>query len=271
MSSPISALAAGAIAGTCVDLTFFPIDTLKTRLQARGGFFANGGWHGVYKGVGSTIVASAPGAALFFVTYEQVKYRVARADVLPAHIAEPGAHMLAAICGETAACAFRVPSEVIKQRVQTLQYASSLSALQTILRQGGLAGALRTLYTGYGITLMREIPFTAVQFPLYEQLKKATRTSEHPYTAAICGCIAGGTAAALTTPLDVIKTRLMTHNAEAGAGLAAVVRQLRSEGAAAFFKGVVPRTLWISAGGAVFLGVYETAHSALQQRSGAAR
>ena len=32
-----------------------------------------------------------------------------------------------------------------------------------------------------------------------------------------------------------------------------------SEGMAALFAGVVPRTLWISAGGAVFLGVYEQA------------
>ena len=32
----------------------------------------------------------------------------------------------------------------------------------------------------------------------------------------------------------------------------------RSEGIGALFAGVVPRTLWISAEGAVFLGVYES-------------
>jgi len=31
------------------------------------------------------------------------------------------------------------------------------------------------------------------------------------------------------------------------------------EGVKALFAGVVPRTMWISAGGAVFLGVYEWA------------
>jgi len=31
------------------------------------------------------------------------------------------------------------------------------------------------------------------------------------------------------------------------------------EGVKAFFLGVIPRTIWISAGGAVFLGVYEWA------------
>ena len=42
--------------------------------------------------------------------------------------------------------------------------------------------------------------------------------------------------------------------------LAARFREIYvNEGAKALFAGVVPRTLWISAGGAIFLGVYEWA------------
>lgn len=52
------------MAGTSTDLFFFPIDTLKTRLQAKGGFFANGGYKGVYRGIGSAFLASAPGGEL---------------------------------------------------------------------------------------------------------------------------------------------------------------------------------------------------------------
>jgi len=37
----------------------------------------------------------------------------------------------------------------------------------------------------------------------------------------------------------------------------------RSEGIGALFAGVVPRILWISAGGAVFLGAYEWTVSTL--------
>ena len=37
-----------------------------------------------------------------------------------------------------------------------------------------------------------------------------------------------------------------------------------NEGMHALFAGVVPRTLWISAGGAVFLGVYEYALEAIR-------
>lgn len=55
------ALVSGGLAGTSVDTLFFPIDTLKTRAQSKQGFFAAGGFSGVYRGLGSAVVGSAPG------------------------------------------------------------------------------------------------------------------------------------------------------------------------------------------------------------------
>lgn len=88
--------------------------------------------------------------------------------------------------------------------------ASSLAAFQLVLRTQGPRG----LYQGFGITVMREIPFTSLQFPLYELLKhelslRVGRKPLYAHEAAVCGSIAGGVAAALTTPLDVLKTRVM--------------------------------------------------------------
>jgi solute carrier family 25 S-adenosylmethionine transporter 26 len=69
-TSFLTALVAGGLAGTSVDVTLFPIDTLKTRLQAPQGFLKAGGFRGIYNGIGAAAAGSAPGAALFFSTYE---------------------------------------------------------------------------------------------------------------------------------------------------------------------------------------------------------
>lgn len=68
-----TSLLAGALSGLTVDLLFYPIDTLKTRMQSRQGFLASGGFTGIYRGIGSVAVGSAPGAAAFFVVYERMK------------------------------------------------------------------------------------------------------------------------------------------------------------------------------------------------------
>lgn len=181
------------------------------------------------------------------------------------HLA-PVNHMVSASIAEVAACLIRVPTEVIKTRTQTSTYGasgqSSLSAAKLILANDGWRG----FYRGFGPTIMREIPFTSLQFPFYELLKsklskKLHRKPLYAHEAAICGSIAGGTAAALTTPLDVLKTRVMLDLRDSSvSSLRGRLREIYvSEGTGALFAGIVPRTLWISAGGAVFLGVYEWA------------
>ncbi|PVF97313.1 mitochondrial carrier [Serendipita vermifera] len=264
-------LIAGGVAGTSVDLLFFPIDTIKTRLQSSQGFLKAGGFKGVYKGIGSVALGSAPGAAVFFTTYDTLKKNI---KVAPGW--EPVSHIISASCGEVAACLVRVPTEVIKSRTQTSSYGpltSSLASARITLQTQGWRG----FYRGFGPTIMREIPFTSIQFPLYEFLKvKAAdalgkkRGTLHAYEAAVCGSIAGGVAAAVTTPLDVLKTRTMldlrdTSKEKLPGPVARLFSIYRGEGARALFAGVVPRTLWISAGGAVFLGAYEWTVGFLQR------
>jgi len=191
-------------------------------------------------------------------------------------VGDAGVHMLAATLGEIAACAVRVPTEVIKQRAQAGQYPTSLAALSSILSQRRTHGFLhvwRELYRGWSITVMREVPFTVIQFPLWEAMKswslrrRRLQESLRPLDvsgaeSAVYGSLSGAVAAALTTPLDVLKTRMML--AKQRAPVLALTRQIwRDEGSQAFLSGIGPRTMWISIGGAVFLGSYQWASNLL--------
>ena len=82
----------------------------------------------------------------------------------------PVIHMTAAGIGEIVACLVRVPTEVVKQRYQA-KIISSDSLSQAIWQIYKSQGILKGFYTGYLSTIFREIPFSFIQFPLYEWMK----------------------------------------------------------------------------------------------------
>jgi solute carrier family 25 S-adenosylmethionine transporter 26 len=227
-----TALLAGAFAGLSVDVVLFPLDTIKTRMQSSAGFRASGGFRYVYAGIASAAVGSAPSAAIFFVSYEQVK-RVMQQHVVTDHRYDPLVHCTAAAVGELAACLIRVPTDNIKQKRQARLFSSTSATIRAIVSTSGYGG----FYAGYLSTIMREIPFSLIQFPLYEWGRKRLALYSgrpcSPWECALLGSLSGSVAAALTTPMDVVKTRLMlarADEAEAAAGVLAVLRSVHAEG-----------------------------------------
>jgi solute carrier family 25 S-adenosylmethionine transporter 26 len=104
-----------------------------------------------------------------------------------------------------------------------------------------------------------------IQFPLYEHAKvywsEQQGSPVNPVQAAACGSAAGAVGAAFTTPLDVVKTRLMLGADKDGkpyqSAVDVVRRTMNAEGPGVFLSGVQPRVMWISIGGFVFFGAYE--------------
>ncbi|KAK5079632.1 S-adenosylmethionine transporter [Lithohypha guttulata] len=276
---------AGALAGLTVDVSLYPLDTLKTRLQSNltrsvsatttSRHTALGTLRSIYAGLPSAIVGSMPSAASFFVVYDGVR----RAMLVPGQPATRGREsyvaMLASSLGEVAACAIRVPTEVVKQRAQAGLFGGKSSAalwdIVALRRTEGLGAMVRELYRGGAVTVVREIPFTILQFTMWEVGKGAwservgrERGVVTAGESAVLGSASGAVAAGLTTPLDVLKTRIMLERREEGAqrrkGAVGVVRQIaREEGWRGFFRGVG----WISTGGAIFLGTYQWASNTL--------
>nr|CAB3456346.1 unnamed protein product [Digitaria exilis] len=206
---------AGGAAGVVVETALYPIDTIKTRLQA-----AQGGskiqWKGLYAGLGGNLVGVLPASAIFVGVYEPAKRKLLE------------------------------------------MFPENLSAIA---------------HLGYGSFLLRDLPFDAMQFCIYEQLRigyrLAAKRDLKDAENAIIGAFAGAITGALTTPLDVMKTRLMIQ----GQGnqyrgfIDCAQTILREEGAGAFLKGIEPRVLWIGIGGSIFFGVLEKTKAILSERS----
>jgi len=238
-----------------VDALLFPLDAIKTRVQAHKEDVRP--TKSVYVGLASTMLGSFPSAAAFFTTYEFTKHYVGihYQGKVPAW----ATHIFAASTAELVSCLIRVPFEVIKQQMQVGAHSSFRGAARTIYTQFGVAG----LFRGYWTTVAREIPFDAFQFTIWEYLKAAYADDSglvSPFYSAFFGSIGGGIAAAVTTPLDVAKTRLMTQgNNLRYAGMLHSMKSICvEEGVSKLFLGIVPRVAWISIGGFLFFGGYET-------------
>ncbi|KAF2833016.1 mitochondrial carrier [Ophiobolus disseminans] len=231
-------LIAGAIAAFTVDLLVYPLDTIKTRIQSPdyARYYTNAStgkpnpalFRGVYQGIGSVIIATLPSSGAFFTTYERTKTLFTELNktssspngVLPIAVVHAGASSLA----ELVSCAILTPAEVIKQNAQMVKAGSPTNAtMQTLakFKSNPLA-----LWRGYTALAGRNLPFTAMQFPMFERLKlkiKEYRDRRGLTTGTIfeSGTItafsagsAGAVAAVITTPIDVIKTRIMLSAAD---------------------------------------------------------
>ncbi len=253
----------GVCAGVFVETLFYPLDTIKTRLQAARGGGGGGGnanlFKGVFNGLSKNIAGCVPATALFFLAYEPTKRYLER--MLPSE-QNYAAMFAAGATGCLASSIVRVPTEVIKTRAQT---GNKVQSLGGILRASGITG----LFVGYGSFLIRDLPFDAIEFSLYEEAKISyakwrgrTPSEVSRAEATVLGATAGGITGFVTTPLDVIKTRLMTDTCTINP-LKGVVdcgtRIVREEGAKALFRGASPRVAWISLGGGAFFGVLESA------------
>ncbi|BBG97851.1 mitochondrial substrate carrier family protein [Prunus dulcis] len=157
---------------------------------------------------------------------------------------------LASFCSTFLGTAVRIPCEVLKQRLQAGLFDNVGEAIVGTWNQDGLKGFFR----GTGATLCRE----AAQ-------KFLGRDLEAWETIAV-GALSGGLAAVVTTPFDVMKTRMMTAPQGRPISMSMVAFSiLRHEGPLGLFKGAVPRFFWIAPLGAMNFAGYELARKAMDK------
>lgn len=133
-------------------------------------------------------------------------------------------HGLLGFIADFVASIVYVPSEVLKTRLQLqgrynnpffnsgYNYKSTWDAAKTIVRTEGFTA----LYSGYKATIVRDLPFSALQFAFYEQERKLAQHWQGSSDIGIglevlTAVSAGGAAGVITCPLDVVKTRTQTQ------------------------------------------------------------
>lgn len=280
----------GGIAAGFVRASLQPLDTCKTRLQASSInptlrnlsrlLFANG-IPGLYKGVIPGVVGIVPAAAVYMLVFQSLKVRLG--NQFPRRKNDAVVAVSAGV-GDVAASLVRVPCEVLKQRLQVGVYSNVFQALRTVSQ----AGALTRLYSGLAAQLARDVPYAAVEFVAYENLKAAMiRRHSKPFMAGkphgpaaariqqrlqerklpraqsfLVGGASGALAAIISNPMDVVKTRLMTQVQQGGVvrynGVAHAIGKIaREEGVIAFSKGIAPRIVAKTLQSALFFAAYE--------------
>ena len=182
-----------------------------------------------------------------------------------------------AVLGDLTGSGWLCPSEVVKQQMQAGMYSTTVEALQSIWAKKGLLG----LYEGYFGGIARDVPFRVAQLTTFEVAKsvalrfKASRQKQSgggetdsplelsPVESAMCGAVSGTFSAAITCPLDRIKTLLMTNSeAYGGTVISAASKIWANEGLAGFATGILPRVAYIAPSVVIFFVTYE----ATQQR-----
>ncbi|KAF9095099.1 hypothetical protein BGX29_009162 [Mortierella sp. GBA35] len=282
----VQKLGAGAVAGIVGVLIVYPLDMVKTRLQNqkkdaagklqyRGGLdcfrqvIAKEGARGLYRGIVPNLIGITPEKAIKLAVNDFTReYWAERTNVSEDKLAIKYGMLSGATAGFCQVIATN-PMEIVKIQMQVagaqkLAPGEQRPTAMGIVRSLGLRG----LYRGTPATLMRDVPFSILFFPLnsYLKLQGADKDGKTPFSVILgAGLVAGVVAASAVTPADVIKTRLQVARKPGDPVYRGIVdcfqHIVKNEGPAALFKGVVPRSLIVAPMFAIALAVYE-----LQQR-----
>ncbi|AAS51335.2 ACR109Wp [Eremothecium gossypii ATCC 10895] len=269
---------AGAVAGVSEILVMYPLDVVKTRmqLQVQGGagphytgvvdclkkIVAGEGVGRLYKGISSPILMEAPKRATKFACNDEFQKLYKQAFGVE-KLSQP----LSMLAGASAGCveAFVVvPFELVKIRLQdaSSSYKGPVDVVRKIVaREGVLA-----MYNGLESTLWRHALWNGGYFGIIFQaralLPAAHNKTQRITNDLIAGSIGGSIGCMLSTPFDVVKSRIQNTAVIPGVvrkynwSLPSLLTIYREEGFRALYKGFVPKVLRLGPGGGILLVVF---------------
>jgi len=279
----------GGLAACVAETGTFPIDTTKIRLQMQGGrldgrvvaqryrgmchalvrISAEEGVQALYRGISPALLRQSTYGTIKFGIYYSMKTYVCPPEgkeSLPMNI-------FCAVTAGVVSSSLCNPADVLKVRLQSGPGASQglWPAFRAIHRREGLRG----LWRGVVPTAQRAGVVVGVELPVYDTLKQHLLDSglkDAPSTHFLASLVASFMGAVASTPIDVIRTRLMNQRTlKAGlrqrshavnrhlytGSLDCLLKTVQQEGLTALYKGFIPTWLRLGPWNIIFFITFE--------------
>ena len=223
---------------------------------------------GLYRGLGPNLIGVTPEKAIKLAVNDYLRDKFAdhlstrdpkhNVNVTSANLPTPYAMTAGALAGFCQVIVTN-PMEMVKIHMQ--MQGKKSSGLE-IARKLGLSG----LYRFTGATLLRDVPFSLIFFPLHAKFKLIMSWDEQeiPFKIVLfSGLLAGAIAAFLVTPMDVVKTKLQTTTRLSNTPISYLgisdcfSKTWQSDGLRGLFKGSLQRCLIVAPLFGITLFAYE--------------
>ena len=265
---------------TALNCLTYPLSVVKTRqvaastqmgtMETARELYRLAGARGLYIGLLPTLCGALPARAGYITALEGTREPAFAAATAvgfgptAASVVSNGAGGFAAVM---ASQTIWTPWDVVTQRLMAA--AGSASAAETtffgVVRSIAATGGMAGFYRGFGVTLVAYLPGGSVWWAAYggakgtaAQSPGVSRAMPQSVLQALAATWASFWTVAITSPLDVLKTRTQLAPGEKSPPLLPLARDLlRAEGLAGMYRGFLPRWCQASIFTGCVINIYE--------------
>lgn len=303
MLTPQQQMVSGTAGAVAVSLLMTPLDVVKTRLQAQERFYLKNhhlyncsisekrpkylgtadafikitkteGISSLWSGLSSTLALAVPMTVIYFTTFEHVKLAIQTHRKESLSDTPVWVSLCSGATARFVAATILSPIEMTKTKMQAekMPWSDVHKCLRVLIASQGVRG----LWNGCTATLLRDVPFSALYWPLYQQARDMLTMNESMISSMgvnfISGALAGTAASFITMPFDVIKTIKQVERGQVKTGqlrnnLTIAKDLIREKGVPGLYSGVVPRLLKVGPACAVIISSYEFCKEFFRQQN----
>lgn len=276
----------GGLASITAEIGTFPIDTTKTRLQIQGQridarlselryrgmthamlrIFREEGLAALYSGISPAILRQATYGTIKIGVYQTLKSMVVENP-------QESTLFINVCCGVVAgivSSSLANPTDVLKVRLQAMTEIKNKESMTQAFKRIYMEEGIKGLWRGVVPTAQRAAIIAGVELPVYDFSKywilKSGYLEDNIGTHFISSFFAGLGGAIFSTPVDVIKTRMMNQrnlieksssSQIYSSSMDCALWTIKTEGIMALYKGFIP--IWVRLGpwNIIFFMTYE--------------